>query len=224
MSLLDKLRLVLSLGQGIKGLTKGLAEAEAGTDPIELFNAWFDRAKGSGVALPEAMTLATASKDGAPSARMVLLKGVDERGFIFYTNYDSRKCRDLDENPRAALVCHWTVLQRQVRIEGTVERTGAEESAVYFHTRGRGSQIGAWASAQSAALESYDQLVRKAKDAEEKFRGQEVPLPPFWGGYVVRPTRIEFWQGRANRLHDRLVYERDGDEWKLTWKVTRLNP
>ena len=220
MSLLDKLRLILSLGQGVKGLTRGLTEAEAGPEPFRLFGQWFDHARFSGVALPDAMTLATASKDGAPSARMVLLKGFDERGFIFYTNYDSRKCRDLEENPRAALICHWTVLQRQVRIEGTVERTGQAESEAYFRTRARGSQIGAWASTQSASLDCYDQLVRKAKELEQKFKGQDVPLPPFWGGYVVKPERIEFWQGRANRLHDRLMYERDGSGWTLT----RLNP
>ncbi len=220
MSLLTKLRLVLSLGQGIKGLTKGLSEQEAGPDPLRLFGEWFDHAKASGVALPEAMTLATASKDGAPSARLVLLKGFDQRGFLFYTNYDSRKCRDLDENPRAALICHWLLLQRQVRIEGTVERTSAEESEAYFRTRPRGSQIGAWASTQSAPLDRYVQLVRKAKEMDQKFKGQQVPRPPFWGGYVVKPERIEFWQGRANRLHDRLVYERDGHGWTLT----RLNP
>ena len=220
MSLLTKLRLVFSLGQGIKDLTRGLTEAEVGPDPFRLFGEWFDRARASGLALPEAMTLATASRDGAPSARMVLLKGFDQRGFIFYTNYDSRKCRDLDENPRAALICHWLLLQRQVRIEGTVERTSAEESEAYFRTRLRGSQIGAWASTQSAPLERYDQLVQKAKEVEQKFKAQDIPRPSFWGGYVVKPERIEFWQGRANRLHDRLVYERDGNGWTLT----RLNP
>ena len=220
MSLLAKLRLVLSLGQGIKSLTHGLTEKEAGLDPFRLFSEWFQHAKTSGVALPEAMTLATASKDGAPSARIVLLKSFDPSGFIFYTNYDSRKCRDLEENPCAALICHWTVLQRQVRIEGRVERTSREESTEYFRTRPRGSQIGAWASTQSASLDSYDQLVRRAMEFEQNFKGQDVPLPPFWGGYIVRPTRIEFWQGRANRLHDRLLYEREGSDWK----VTRLNP
>ena len=220
MSFLNKLRLVLSLGQGINSLTHGLIEAEAGFDPLHLFGEWFGHAQASGVALPEAMTLATASKDGAPSARIVLLKSFDLRGFIFYTNYDSRKCRDLEENPHAALICHWIVLQRQVRIEGTVERTNQEEAAAYFRSRPRGSQIGAWASTQSAPLDNYDHLVLKAKEWEQKFKGRDVPLPPFWGGYVVRPLRIEFWQGRANRLHDRLVYERDGSGWK----ITRLNP
>ena len=220
MSVLDKLRLALSLGQGIKGLTTGLSEAEAGDDPFRLFGDWFDRAKASGIALPEAMTLATASQDGAPTARMVLLKGFDHRGFIFYTNYDSRKCRDLDANPRAALIFQWTVLQRQVRVEGTVERTDAQESEAYFRTRPRGSQIGAWASAQSATLDSYDQLVQKAREVDQKFKNQQIPRPPFWGGYIVNPRRIEFWQGRANRLHDRLVYEPDGAGWTLT----RLNP
>ena len=213
MSLLTKLRLVFSLGQGIKRLTHGLTETEAGLDPFRLFSEWFQHAKTSGVALPEAMTLATASKDGVPSARIVLLKSFDPRGFIFYTNYDSRKGRDLEENPCAALICHWTVLQRQIRIEGRVERTSQEESTAYFRTRPRGSQIGAWASTQSASLDSYDQIVRRAMEFEQKFRGQDVPLPSFWGGYVVRPTRIEFWQGRANRVHDRIVYSKENSRW-----------
>ena len=188
--------------------------------PFELFAEWYEAAANSGLDEPTAVNLATADAAGRPSTRMVLLKGYDASGFIFYTNYDSRKCRDLEENPHAALICHWIVLQRQVRIEGTVERTNQEDAAAYFRSRPRGSQIGAWASTQSAPLDNYDHLVLKAKEWKQKFKGRDVPLPPFWGGYVVRPLRIEFWQGRANRLHDRLVYERDGSGWK----ITRLNP
>ncbi len=151
---------------------------------------------------------------------MVLLKGFDERGFVFYTNYESRKARELEANPRAALCAHWAVHQRQVRITGSVRRVSEAESAEYFATRPRGSQLGAWASKQSAVMPSRGALESAVGEAEERFTGSDVPLPPFWGGYRIEPETIEFWQGRADRLHDRLVFERSGD----TWKTVRLYP
>lgn len=210
MSLKSSIKTVLTLG---RGLAEGLPEAAEEADPIDLFQAWFEAAKESGILLPEAATLATATPDGVPSARMVLLKDVDARGFTFYTNYGSQKARELDSNPRAALCFHWAVLHRQVRVAGRVERVSDEESAAYFATRPRGSQIGAWASKQSEILTTREQLEKRARDAEERFSGQDVPLPPFWGGYRIEPLRIEFWQGRADRLHDRLVFERADDAW-----------
>lgn len=217
MSLRSTLRALVTLGRGV---TKGLDELTAADDPIRLFTRWFDDAKRAGIFLPDAMTLATATPDGVPSARMMLLKGVDERGFVFYTNYESRKAGDLAANPPGALVVHWAILERQVRVEGRVERLSEAESAAYFRTRARGSQIGAWASRQSAPLSSRAELERRFEDADRRYAHDEVPLPPFWGGYRLRPERIEFWQGRLNRLHDRLQYDRDGDRWR----VTRLYP
>ena len=211
MSLKSTLRTVITAG---KGVTAGLPEATAERDPIDLFGEWFEAATESGILLPESMALATCTPDGRPSARMVLLKGFDARGFVFYTNYGSRKAAELTENPHAALVMHWAVLQRQVRIEGTVEKVTEEESAAYFKTRGRGSRIGAWASQQSSVLEERKTLEERVKDYEKQFDGVEVPLPPFWGGFRVAPARIEFWQGRANRLHDRLVFVQSGDGWE----------
>jgi pyridoxamine 5'-phosphate oxidase len=201
-------------------LEAGLPDAAEGTDPIELFGLWFDAARESGILLPEAMTLATATPDGVPSARMVLLKGVGDDGFVFFTNYGSQKARELDTNPRAALCFHWAVLQRQVRVAGTVERVGEAESAEYFATRGRGSQLGAWASRQSQVLASRDDLEDRMRRVEADFEDGEVPLPPFWGGYRLTPERIEFWQGRADRLHDRLRFQRDG----TSWAAQRLYP
>ena len=166
------------------------------------------------------MTLATATMDGAPSARMMLLKGVDARGFVFFTNYQSRKGDELLANARAALVFHWAVLQRQVRVEGTVTRLTLPESEAYFRTRPRGSQIGAWASRQSAELSSRAELDERVREVEKRFAHQDAPLPPFWGGFRLSPSMIEFWQGRVNRLHDRLRYTRTGSGWA----VTRLYP
>ncbi len=210
MSLKASIRTLLTLG---KGVTTGLPDAEEGADPFVLFATWFEAATESGLIHPEAMALGTASPDGAPSVRMVLLKEVDERGFIFFTNHGSRKGAELTGNPRASLCFHWANLERQVRVEGDVGRISAEESDAYFQTRPRGSRIGAWASRQSERLPSRADFDRRVRECEERFKGGEVPLPPFWGGYRVRPTRIEFWQGRASRLHDRLVFERSGDRW-----------
>jgi pyridoxamine 5'-phosphate oxidase len=211
MSLKSSLKTVLTLGRGLAG---GIPEAADQADPIRLFQAWFDAATEAGLLLPEAAALATASADGEPSARMVLLKGADAAGFVFFTNYGSRKARDLDTNPRAALCFHWAILQRQVRVSGAVQRVDESESAAYFATRGRGSQIGAWASLQSQRLESREQLEQRVRDAESRFAGADVPRPPFWGGYRLVPSQIEFWQGRADRLHDRLVFTREGDAWR----------
>lgn len=223
MSALDDLRAHLRAIRTLtKGVTEGLTELESVDDPIGLFRRWHEDAAESGLLLPEAVALATASADGAPSVRMVLLKGVDERGFRFFTNYESRKAVELEENPRAAMCFYWSVLERQVRVEGAVSRVSSEESEAYFRTRPHGSRIGAWASSQSRPIESRERLETREREARERFRDREVPLPPYWGGYVLRPARIEFWQGRANRLHDRLRYEREGQG--EGWNVTRLQP
>jgi pyridoxamine 5'-phosphate oxidase len=211
MSLRTTLRAILTLGRGV---VSGLPDHAAGDDPIALFELWFADARGAGLFLPESMTVATATPDGRPSARMMLLKGIDRGTFVFYTNHESRKAAEVADNARAALVLHWPVLQRQVRIEGTVTRMSDEDSQAYFRTRPRGSQIGAWASRQSAELADREELEQRVREIEERYSGLEIPLPPFWGGYRVWPEQIEFWQGRANRLHDRLVYTRDGDRWR----------
>ena len=210
MSLWSTIRAFATAG---KAVTLGLSERSAGTDPLLLFSDWFREAEKSGLFLPESMALATATPDGIPSVRYVLLKAYDERGFVFYTNYESRKAREMEENPEATLLFHWAILQRQVRVEGRVTRISEEESAAYFHSRARGSQIGAWASAQSEILPDRETLERRVKEYAEKFRGREVPLPPFWGGYRLAPRSMEFWQGRANRLHDRVKFIRQGGDW-----------
>jgi pyridoxamine 5'-phosphate oxidase len=217
MSLKSFGRTIKTLG---KGVVVGIPEAAADRDPMELFAEWFDAARESGIFLPESMSLATATPDGVPSVRMVLLKTVDERGFVFYTNYESRKAVEMEENPPAALCFHWGILERQVRIEGRAERVSQEESERYFATRARGSRIGAWASKQSEPLPDRSELEENVRRYDAEFSGVEVPLPPFWGGYLVRPIRIEFWQGKADRLHERLLFERDGD----IWKAVRLYP
>jgi pyridoxamine 5'-phosphate oxidase len=213
MSLLSKLRTLFTAGQGV---VRGLPDATPGRDPIELFREWFDAARRAGLFLPEAMTVATATPQGAPSARMMLLKGVEAGAFVFFTNYESRKAGELEANPRAALVFHWAVLERQVRVEGRIERLSAAESEAYFRTRPRGSRVGAWASTQSRPLADRAELQARVRQHEAKFHGGEVPLPPFWGGYRLVPERIEFWQGRLDRLHDRLRFERDGSGWRST--------
>jgi len=210
MSVISTLRALFTMG---KGMVVGLPEAAGDRDPIELFGDWFRAAQGAGILLPESMALATVRADGRPSARMVLLKGFDSQGFRFFTNYESRKARELEQNPHAALVSHWAVLQRQVRIEGMVTRLTAEESEAYFRTRPRGARIGAWASQQSSELADRKLLDDRVREYEEKFKDTDVPLPPFWGGYRLAPDRIEFWQGRANRLHDRLEFSKQADMW-----------
>jgi pyridoxamine 5'-phosphate oxidase len=217
MSLLAKLRTLLTFGQGV---VRGLPDATADRDPIELFHDWFAAARSAGIFLPEAMTVATATPEGAPSARMMLLKGVEAGGFVFFTNYESRKAVELAANPWAALVFHWAVLERQVRVEGKVERLSSGESEAYFRTRPRGSRIGAWASKQSRPLADRRALEAQVREHDARFAGGEVPLPPFWGGLRLVPERIEFWQGRLDRLHDRLRFDRDG----LGWRAVRLYP
>jgi pyridoxamine 5'-phosphate oxidase len=187
---------------------------ELDPDPHTQFDVWFADAATAGVAIPEQMALATASPDGAPSARMVLLKGHDHDGFTFFTNRTSRKGRELEENPRAAGVLHWELQRRQVRIEGAVERVGDAESYAYFRSRERASRVSAWASPQSQPLGSRAELERLVADVERRFGGEEdVPLPPFWGGYRIVAVAIEFWQGRPDRLHDRVRYELHDGRW-----------
>lgn len=195
---------------------------EVRPDPVEQFQVWFDEALNAEVPEPNAMTLSTATTNGAPSARIVLLKGVKDGNFLFYTNYNSRKGQELRANPRAALTFLWHELQRQVRIEGRVEVLSAEESTRYFQARPKGSQIGAWASPQSTQIESREILEGRVEQLEEDFKGAEVlPRPEHWGGYRVVPHRIEFWQGRSSRLHDRIEYTLSEDG---KWSVVRLAP
>jgi pyridoxamine 5'-phosphate oxidase len=198
-----------------------LSEADVDPDPIRQFATWFEEAAAAGLYQPEAMTLATVGPEGRPSARMVLLRGFDGRGFSFFTNYDSRKARDLAARPWAALVLFWAELHRQVRIEGRVEPVSAEESDAYFAGRARGSQLSAWASPQSEVLEGRGVLERRVAELARQYEGRPVPRPPRWGGYRVVPECIEFWQGHENRLHDRLSFRRRADGG---WAVVRLAP
>jgi pyridoxamine 5'-phosphate oxidase len=190
-------------------------------DPLKLFQSWLDDAMAAGIHLAEAMTLATATPSGKPSARLVLLKQADDEGFVFYTNYKSMKARELDANPQAALVFYWPQLERQVRVEGTVERTSAAESDAYFTTRPRESQIGALASPQSEVVASREILQQKVDELEKLYEGRDVERPAHWGGYRLRAERIEFWKGRPGRLHDRILYERQTDG---NWSIKRLAP
>ncbi|HEY7313621.1 MAG TPA: pyridoxamine 5'-phosphate oxidase [Gemmataceae bacterium] len=199
----------------------GLSESDMDADPIRQFAAWFQQALAANLPDPNAMTLATATPDGLPSARIVLLKAYDASGFTFFTNYEGRKARELTTNARAALLFFWPELQRQVRIEGTVERVSDAESDDYFRSRPLGSRLGAWASAQSEVIASRDVLEERVRQAAQRFPDGEVPRPPFWGGFRVRPLSIEFWQGRPDRLHDRLRYQRVSPEG---WHIERLSP
>lgn len=222
----------------------GLRRKDLESDPIVQFRRWFDQAIGARTSgrvrkffikiykslllIPEpelldlnAMTLATADRQGRPSARIVLLKGLDERGFIFYTNYHSRKGQELTDNPQAALVFYWPEQERQVCVAGQVAKLEASESEAYFRSRPRGSRIGAWASDQSRVVEDRAELERKWAEFEKRYPEDNVPCPPNWGGYVLAPSRVEFWQGRPNRLHDRFRYTRQNDQ---TWLIERLSP
>ena len=200
----------------------GLSEADLNSNPIEQFDIWFQQALNADLIEPNAMTLATATPDGKPTARIVLLKGVSERGFVFYTNYESQKGQQLIANPYAALVFLWDKLERQIRIEGKVEKLTESESAQYFHSRPKASQLGAWASDQSRVIPNREVLEQKLADLEEQYSDDAtVPLPEHWGGFRVVPNRIEFWQGRPSRLHDRLVYDLQADG---NWSIKRLSP
>jgi pyridoxamine 5'-phosphate oxidase len=190
-------------------------------DPLQLFQRWLHEARAVGIQLAEAMTLATSTPDGKPSARLVLLKQADEHGFFFFTNYNSMKARELDSNPQATLVFYWPQLERQVRIEGKVERTSAAESDAYFKTRPRESQIGALASPQSEVIVSREALQQKADELERLYEGRKIERPEHWGGYRLQAERIEFWKGRPGRLHDRISYDRQADG---VWSIKRLAP
>jgi pyridoxamine 5'-phosphate oxidase len=188
-------------------------EHDLDPDPLVVFATWFSEAEAAGIAQPEAMALATSPPDGRPSLRMVLLRGHDERGFAFFTNRESRKGGELAANPRAALAVYWQPLNRQVRIEGSVEQVSQDESGAYFATRPLGSRIAAWASPQSQLIDDRKELDERYAATEARFAGGDIPLPPFWGGYRVVPDLIEFWQGRENRFHDRIRYDRRTDGW-----------
>lgn len=197
-----------------------LLESVVHEDPIKQFSKWFEQAMSSDLLDANAMSLSTATEEGIPSSRIVLLKGIDEHGFRFYTNYKSRKGKELKQNPHAALCFYWAPLERQVRIEGSVEKLSRKQSETYFHERPRLSQLGAWASEQSTKVESRAALEDQFRSIKERFKGKKVPLPDFWGGFRLKPSRIEFWQGRPGRMHDRICYEREGDQWN----IFRLSP
>jgi pyridoxamine 5'-phosphate oxidase len=212
MSSLAELRKNYSLGS--------LDEADLDRDPIRQFEKWFAQAIKAQLPEPNAMTLATVDSRGHPSARIVLVKGVDPRGFVFFTNYESRKGREIADNPRASLLFHWIELERQVRIEGRAEMTNAAESDAYYASRPLASRIGAWASAQSQEIESRAALEAREREIIAQY-GEHPPRPPHWGGYRVVPDTMEFWQGRPSRLHDRMRYTRDGSG---AWRIARLSP
>ena len=215
-----------ALSASIAGLGRdhkrsGLSESDLDPDPYVQFGAWLDEALDAGIELPNAMTLATAGPDALPSARMVLLKGFDDRGFVFYTNYESRKGQQLDSNPNAALVFYWSSLERQVGITGGVIKVDRDEAEEYFNSRPLGSRLGAWASRQSEVIESREELEERLAELEDRFADGVVPMPAFWGGYRLVPAAIEFWQSRPNRLHDRFRYSREASG---AWIIDRLSP
>ena len=199
----------------------GLRRANLDPDPVKQFGIWFTAALEAGIADVNAMSIATATSDGKPTVRIVLLKSFDADGFVFFTNYDSEKGRQLEANSRAALAFYWVEVARQIRIEGVVEKTSREESARYFHSRPVGSQLSAWVSRQSKVVDGRRVLDARLAEMTERFEGKEIPLPPHWGGYRAKPTKIEFWQGRPNRLHDRFRYIK---QKKGTWLIERLAP
>lgn len=199
----------------------GVRRADLHPDPIEQFSIWFSAAVSAALPDANAVTLATATADGKPSARVVLLKGFDQRGFVFFTNYRSRKGCELEANPQAAFAIYWVQLERQIRVGGRVEKTTRDESAAYFHSRPRGSQLGAWVSRQSETIDARRILEGRLAEMTERFAGGSIELPPHWGGYRLVPNEMEFWQGRANRLHDRFRYTRAKDD---SWTIDRLAP
>lgn len=199
----------------------GLNASDLDHDPLRQFQRWFEQALKAGLREPNAMVLATVNAEGTPSIRIVLLKGIDERGFVFFTNYDSRKALDLTSNPRAALNFPWIDLERQVNVIGSVVRISRQESEAYFRSRPRGNRLGAWASHQSEVIAERSVLEKRMAELESKYTGDDIPMPDYWGGYRLSPAEIEFWQGRPNRLHDRFRYSRQSDG---SWKLDRLSP
>jgi pyridoxamine 5'-phosphate oxidase len=198
-----------------------LDESTVHPDPFVQFRAWFDAALKADFEEPNAMTLSTVASSGKPSSRMVLLKSYDEQGFVFFTNYNSQKGQELAQNPRAALLFWWDKMDRQIQVEGEVEKISEQESSEYFNSRPRGSQLGAWVSNQSAVIAGREVLVNRIEQLSKEYEGREIPRPPYWGGYRVKPLVFEFWQGRPNRLHDRLQYRKLADG---SWIIERLSP
>jgi pyridoxamine 5'-phosphate oxidase len=204
-----------------RGIRDSLSERDLDPDPIAQFRMWLEEAAAAGIRLPEAVALATADAGGRPSVRHVLLRGLDERGFVFYTNYESRKGRELEGNPRAGMAFYWRELDRQVCVTGTVERTSREESEAYFRTRPREARLGAWASRQSEVAISREELDARYREIDARYLEEDVPLPSNWGGYRLVPEAVEFWKGREHRLHDRFRYTRQTDG---SWMIERLFP